>query len=570
MTIKLFPFQQEDTDKLKSKKSRLCANDPGTGKTYVGLALDEANRVGDGHPKVEIPRHAKTLIVAPKSVVNVWDQHCMDLTTNYVYVLDGDKQPAKARAEFLKDLCDKRKGGYFICHWDALRLLEPEINRRGVVFFHVIADEVHKAKNRKAQATRALKRLKTWYKTGLSGTPADNKPQDLWSILNWLWPNYYTSFWQFCKAYLIMEETEEGYKKMTGVNEQTIGHLRQEMAPWYTRRRKEDVLQDLPDKYYTRIWVTLDSKQRRAYDEMRKTMTAWVEEHQEELEHESPIIANAVVAQLIRLSQFAVGYVVPLRDENGEHMFKWVWPKLNSVFMRERGIKTRAQYNDYKRLHQANPEEGGAIKRYLYKMEEPSAKLDALMDILEDRLGYNEETGEWEGEQIVIFSQFRQAIDLLAKRLDKKKYPYGLLTGGVPQADRNKAVKDFQEGRVRVFAGTIKAGGVGLTLTAARTVIFIDRDWSPSVNLQAEDRLHRVGQKDAVEVIDLMARNSVDLGKKQQLSIKARHLQMLLGDKVDPALVISQLENEMKGLGERIQSVLEYTNGDEDEDEDQI
>lgn len=566
--INLLPFQEEDVQKLHTKKSRLCANDPGTGKTYIGIALDQMNREGKGHPKVEVMRNAKTLVIAPKSVVDVWDRHLMELTSDYIYVLDGNKQPAAARKEFLKDLLDKRKGGYFICHWDALRLLEPAINKKGIVFYHIIADEVHKAKNRKAQQTRALKKLKSWYKTGLSGTPADNRPHDLWSVLNWLWPNYYTSFHRFVRAYILTVVDEEtGYKKFAGVNPETIDLLRKEMAPWYTRRRKEDVLQDLPDKYYSRIWVELDPKQRRAYNEMKKTMTAWVEEHREELESESPIIATAAVAQLIRLSQFAVGYVVPLRDENGEHLYKWIWPKLHSPIMKQvYGVKTRAEYNEHKLQYADNPEEGGAVKRFLFTMNEPSAKLDALMELLENRISYNTETGEWEGEQIVIFSQFRQAIDLLEKRLVQKGYPYGILHGGVSQEDRTKAVQEFQSGRLRVFAGTIKAGGVGITLTAASTVVFIDRDWSPSINSQAEDRLHRIGQKNAVEVIDLMGRNTVDLGKRQQLALKVRHLQMLLGDTIDPELVIKELENEMAGLKNfELKSVLEYTNDDEEE-----
>ena len=565
MNIDLFPFQQQDVDQLKVKKSRLCANDPGTGKTYVGIALDQLNRQGDGHPKVPTVANAKTLVVAPKSVVDVWDQHLMELTDDYIYVLDGDLQPAKAREQFLKDLLDRRKGGYFVCHWESLRLLEKEINKKGIVFFHIIADEVHRAKNPKAQQTRALKKLKTWYKTGLSGTPADNKPHDLWSILNWLWPHYYTSFHQFVRAYILQETTDEGYKKFVGVNPDTIGHLRAEMKPWYTRRRKEDVLTDLPDKYYSRVWVTLTPQQRRAYDEMRKTMTAWVDEHKEEIEAQSPIIASAVVAQLIRLSQFAVGYVVPKRDENGEHIYKWKWPKLHSDFMREAGVKTREDYNAYKLKHKDDPESGGAVKVYQYEMIDPSSKLDVLMDIIADRMNYNKDTGEWEGEQIVVFSQFRQAINLLEKRLVQKGIPHGILTGGVSQADRAKAVQDFQAGHLRVFAGTIKAGGVGLTLTAASTVIFIDRDWSPSINGQAEDRLHRIGQKEAVEVIDLMARNTVDLGKKQQLSLKARHLQMLLGDTIDPELVIKNLEQEsLKGF--ELKGVLDYTGGDDDEE----
>jgi SNF2 family DNA or RNA helicase len=566
MKFELFEFQAEDVDKLKSKKSRLCGNDPGTGKTYVGLALDQLNRNGDGHPKVPVEKNMKTLIVAPKSVMSTWDEHCMELTEDYIYMIDTKKQPKRARELFLKDLLDKRKGGYFITNWDSLRLLEPEINKKGIVFFHIIADEVHRAKNRRAQSTRALKRLKTWYKTGLSGTPADNRPGDIWSILEWLWPSYYTSEQQFQKAYLLKEKTEEGYSKIVGVNPDTIPYLRKEMAPWYTRRRKEDVLKDLPNKYYTRIWVDLSPEQRAAYDQMRKTMVAWVQEHEEELE--SPLVAQVAVAQLTRLQQFADGYMVPRRDENGNHMYTWKWPKIGVVaeILGKRKI-TPQEYREYKKEFAPTldnpdmPMEGGAEKKFLYVMTDPSSKLDALMDLLADRLGYDKEGKTWNGDQIIVFSQSKQAIHLLQKRLEAHKIPHGIYTGDVSEEKRTTIRHRFQSGDLRVFAGTIKAGGVGLTLTASSTVVFIDRDWSPSTNGQAEDRAHRIGQLEAVKVIDLMARNTVDLGKKQQLSLKAKHLQMLLGDNVDQLTLGLELEKEEQS--ETIQSILQYTEEDD-------
>lgn len=509
--ISLFDFQQEDVTKLLPKKSRLVASDPGTGKTYVGIALDVDNRL---NREINVAgKYAKTLIICPKSVISVWDDHCMELTDQDVYVIDS-----KNRKQFVKDVMNKRQGGYFICHWEALRLM-PELQK--VQFFHIIADECHRAKNRKAQQTRALKKFKTTYKTGLSGTPADDKPQDLWSIVNWLWPNYYTSFWRFVKTYLIMETSDEGYQKVTGINERTLPRLHEEMRPWYVRRRKEDVLKDLPNKYYTRVWMDLDPKQRRAYDQMRKTMIAWVDSHKEEIEREDPLIAQAAVSQLVRLQQFACGYLIPKIDPlTGEQAFKWKWPKGTS--------------KEHKAKYKSNPEKGGAVKKFLWDMTDPSTKLDTLMDLIEDR----------DGESIVVFSQFKTVINLLEKRLISKGISYGLLTGDVSQEDRAKAVSDFQDGKIRVFAGTIKAGGVGLTLTKASTVVFVDRSWSPAINLQAEDRLHRIGQKEAVEVIDLMARNTVDLGKHQKLSMKWSNIQKILGDTVTPTLVLEDLQKE--------------------------
>lgn len=529
----LFQFQREDVLKLASQRSRLIANDMGTGKTYVGLALDLVNRqelresAKEGQEKFShmAADRAKTLIVCPKSVISVWDEHCMELTTLDVTVIDPKK-----RQQFLDDALNPKIGGYFICHWDSLRFLTDKDKVKGrktlqdVPWFHVIGDEVHRAKNRKAQMTRALKKIRPSYtlkftpkedspflpnktilfKTGMSGTPADNKPQDLWSILHWLFPfnRDYSSYWRFVNEYCVMERSPEGYFKMIGVQDENIKKLHTKMLPWYTRRRKEDVLTDLPNKYYSTLWVDLGSQQRRAYDQMKKTMVAWVGEHQEEIEQGDPIIAQAVVSQLVRLQQFAVGYVVPRKDKNGEPMYRW--DKKNEEW------------------------------KPLFDMVEPSAKLDVVMEILEDN----------PDEQFVIFSQFRTAIDLLQKRLEDKKITYGLLTGMVSQEDRAQAVQEFQSGRLRVFIGTIAAGGVGITLTAASTVIFIDRAWSPAINKQAEDRLHRIGQTEAVQVIDLMAKNTVDLGRRQKVAQKWEWIQKILGDKVDQNALALELKQE--------------------------
>src|SRR5262245_1457869 len=92
--MELFAFQQEDVDKLKSKRSRLIGNDPGTGKTYEGIALDQANRSGDGNNKQPVLDYLashkvlKTLVLCPKVAMDVWDEHLMDLTTDDIYLYD--------------------------------------------------------------------------------------------------------------------------------------------------------------------------------------------------------------------------------------------------------------------------------------------------------------------------------------------------------------------------------------------------------------------------------------------------------------------------------------------------
>lgn len=495
--LDLLAFQREDVEKLKTKRSRLIGNDPGTGKTYEGIALDLANRSGDGNAKVNLKDRfstgkLKTLIVCPKNALDVWDYHLGELTDLPVY-----RYSYATRHTFMRQAQDPKLYGYFIVNYDSVRINDLE-GLQQVNWFHIIGDEIHRIKNRKAQLTLAFKKLRACYKTGMSGTPADNKPTDLWSVLHWLWPSYFTSYWRFVKAYTIQEMSDDGYSKTTGVK--NLGHLHGLMKPWYVRRLKRDVLTDLPDKYYMRIMVELGPKQRKAYDQMKKTMTAWVESHQDEIEREDPIIAQAVVAQLVRLQQMTAGYIVPQLDEDGEQVQKFVHKK-------------------------HRPSEGTPCTELCawlpqWEMTDPSAKLDALMELLDDR-------GD---EPIIVFSQSKAVINLLGRRLAKKGITFGLYTGDTKQADRDQLVQDFQAGRIRVFAGTIKAGGEAITLTRASTVVFIDRWWSPSKNIQAEDRAHRIGQKNAVEIIDIMAKKTVDLGRHQAILKKWEWLKMLLGD----------------------------------------
>jgi SNF2 family DNA or RNA helicase len=404
------------------------------------------------------------------SVHDHWSRHLklFGFRDDQISIIDR-----KNRFPFVASLNDPRKY-FYICHYEALRLM-PEL--RDVRWFHVVADEVHRAKNRKAQQTRALKSLATTYKTGCSGTPADNKPQDLWSVINWLYPKTFTSYWRYIKTYCIEEVTPgrgTTFRKIVGVNPQTIPQLLAQMRPWYVRRLKSEVI-DLPEKVYTNMFVDLLPSQRRAYNQMRKDMIAWIGEHEDQ-----PLVAPVVIAQLTRLQQFALA---------------------------SPAIVT---------------EPGSMNGKRVVRLQEPSAKLDALMELVED----NEE------EAIVVFSQSRSMVELVAAKCTSKGITAGLYTG-MNKNVRDENVRQFQAGNMRVIAATIAAGGEGIELFRSSTCVFLDRHWSPAKNVQAEDRLHRIGQTSTVQIIDYIANNTVDLGRNQQIASKWSTLKQLLGDTVD-------------------------------------
>jgi SNF2 family DNA or RNA helicase len=509
VTVKLYDFQQELVDKLGKPNipSRLIGDEMGTGKTYESLAVDKVLRQSSGTTSWA-PR---TLIVCPLSVFNHWAAHLRAMQPNAtVYIIDRKNRPAFIRA--------LQSGGYthYICHWEALRLKDTKPAIRRVHWFHVIADEVHRAGNRKAQQTNALKALTTRYKTGASGSAA-TKVEGLWSVLNWLYPREWNSYWRYVNTYLEMETicrecggkslieggapvhvkgcTQQGgsFRKITGVHKAAMPSLHRYMEPYYMRRLKEDVLPDLPEKYYTQIDVDLYPRQRKAYDQMRKHMLAWVGE-QEDQEVSAPV----VIAQLVRLQQFALA--------SPDVTYK----KIIRRKERERAL-----------LEGRDPIPEEVMKIVL---EEPSSKLDALEDFADD-LG---------DEPLVVFTQSRSMVDLVAARLRRKAISVGRYRGEIPDAERDQSLVGFQRGDIQVFVGTIAAGGESIELQRSSTMVFLDRHWSPFRNKQAEDREHRDGQKNAVHIVDIVARNTVDLGRMQQIAVNLRHLKMLLGDKTDP------------------------------------
>ena len=450
--MELYDFQKDDVNFLKGLKSRLIANEMGTGKTLEAIELDRLN-VAPGE---------KTLIVAPLSTLkSTWEEHYKRMSGKRAIVIDS--QPTKdndrvPRSNFIRALSSKMYKVY-ICNWEALSLDGMEELQK-IHWGHVIADEAHRLKNRKTKQRKALMNIKEVdYRTAITGTPIMNSPDELWGILKWLYHDHpdWTSYWNFRNDFTV-QENYSGYKRIVGVK--NVERLKREMSKFTVRRTKKEVLTSLPDKYYSKIVVDLYPKQRKAYRQMKEDMITWLETQDGSV----PLAVPVVIAQFAKLQQFAVAY------SDGE------------------------------------------------KLTEPSSKIDTLMDLLSN---YTE-------KKFVVFSSFKMLIHLVEERLRKKGIKYVRITGEDSQSKRDKAIKTFQSNGAKVFLGTIGAGSEGITLTAADTVVFLDRDWTPARNAQAEDRLHRLGQTNAVQVIDIEAMDTIDQHKNDKLEFKKEFIRKVL------------------------------------------
>ena len=490
--VQLRDFQSTLVDRLGSPDllGRLVGDEMGLGKTYEALAIEARLRLANPARR-NVKR--RTLIIAPWSVHDMWRSKIREFMGPLTTIAVVDR---KNRTPFVNAVLDGQHD-YYIVHYEALRLRGMEV-LKSVSWFHVIADEIQRIKNPKAAQTRAFRKLKARYKTGLSGSMADDKPQDMWMPLHWAQPGLFPSggvknpLKRFRDDWCLTEEVEgrwigtnsqgdpihETYQQIVGLDPTKKDRFHATIAPFFMRRLKKDVLDDLPDKYSTVINVTLSPKQMRIYEQLRKEFQTWIGENEDQ---PLQLKRGQWFSRLTRLQQAALAYLT--------------WEDTGKI----------------------DPATKQPIKKV--KLIEPSAKLDQLVDFMKDVT-----------TRVVIFSNSRGMIGLVEDRLSKEGLLVGTYMGMMNEQVRVGNLRDFQAGKLDVFASTIKAGGEGIDLTTASTVMFLDRTWSPFRNLQAEDRCHRIGQKNAVEVVDFYANRTVDAKVRDVNIDKWAKLKELLGD----------------------------------------
>lgn len=257
-------------------------------------------------------------------------------------------------------------------------------------------------------------------------------------------PQEWPSRNKFIDRYCLASLNHWGALEVLGLRPETRDEFFALIEPRFLRRTKLEVLPELPAKTYSTRTVEMGSKQAKAYATMKKDMLALLDS--------GLLVETDPLVKLGRLVQIASA--MPVIDDNGD----------------------------------------------VVELAEPSCKVDALLDILD----------EAPGESVVVFAPSRKLIELCARVLERKKITHALITGSVKPAQRAYNVEQFQAGEAQVCLCTVGAGGEGITLTKASRLVFLGRSWSMVQNAQAEDRVHRIGQDAQVEIIDVVTANSVD------------------------------------------------------------
>lgn len=367
------------------------------------------------------------------------------------------------------------ESGIVIINYDILHKWQEKL--QAVEWDLVIADEAHYIKNPKARRTKQVTSIKARRKVLLTGTPIVNRPVELWPLIHYLDPKRWKSFWSYAKTYCNAYYNGYGWDFSGASN---LEDLQEKLrSTIMVRRLKADVLTELPPK--RRQVIELPANGASKYIAAEQSAFSRYEEQLAKLK------ARVELAKACEDEEEYRQAVEALR--NG----------------------ARAAFDEISKL----------------RHETALAKVPYVVAHLEDVL---------EAEQkVVVFAHHHDVIQSIATAFEDIAV---ILTGEQSLEERQAAVDRFQnDPSCRLFVGSIQAAGVGITLTAARTVVFAELDWVPGNMTQAEDRCHRIGQQNSVLVQHLVLEGSLDASLAKTLVAK----QEVIDRALDKASEITQV-----------------------------
>ncbi|MFV2061367.1 MAG: SNF2-related protein, partial [Gammaproteobacteria bacterium] len=402
----------------------ILADDMGLGKTVQTLAhllLEKEKK------RLDKP----CLILAPTSLMSNWRREAAQFTPKLkVLILQGSQ-----RHQYFSEIdqYDLIISTYPLLVRDHEILLAQE-------YHYLILDEAQVIKNPRAKAAQMARKVITRHRLCLTGTPMENHLGELWALFDFLMPGFLGDTKLFKQRFRTPIEKH-------GDAEQRLRLVRR-ISPFLLRRKKSEVITELPAKTEIIRSVALQSKQAALYESIRLSMEKKVRD----------VIAKKGLAR-------------------------------SHITILDALLKLRQVCCDPQLLSLAQA-----------KKVTESAKLEMLMEMLPELIE--------EGRRILLFSQFTKMLGIIEKKLTESNISYTKLTGQTRK--RDEVIEIFRDGKVDVFLISLKAGGVGLNLTEADTVIHYDPWWNPAVETQATDRAHRIGQDKAVFVYKLITENTLE------------------------------------------------------------
>ncbi|KAK2498133.1 hypothetical protein MC885_010527 [Smutsia gigantea] len=380
---------------------------------------------------------------------------------------------------------------------------------------YLIVDEGHRIKNMKCRLIRELKRFNADNKLLLTGTPLQNNLSELWSLLNFLLPDVFDDLKSFESWFDVTSLSETAEDIIAKEREQNVLHmLHQILTPFLLRRLKSDVALEVPPKREVVVYAPLSKKQEIFYTAIVNrtiaNMFGSIEKETVELSptgrpkrrtrksinyskiDDFPSELEKLISQMqpeVDRERAVVEMTIPIESE--------VNLKLQNIMMLLRKCCNHPYLIEYP-IDPVTQE--FKIDEGLVANSGKFLILDRMLPELKAR-----------GHKVLLFSQMTRMLDILMDYCHFRDFNFSRLDGSMSYSEREKNMHNFNtDPDVFIFLVSTRAGGLGINLTAADTVIIYDSDWNPQSDLQAQDRCHRIGQTKPVVVYRLVTANTID------------------------------------------------------------
>lgn len=447
LKTKLYPYQKEGIRFAFCAGKSIIADEMGLGKTIQAIGTAELMK---NHHFI-----SSVLIVCPTSLKYQWKKEIERFTDSKAVVVEGNHLVRKKLYEAEETY--KIVSYNSVCNdIKILKSLHTDF---------LIMDEVQRLKNWNTKISRNARHIQSEYAVILSGTPLENKLEELYSIMQFVDQFCLGPYYQFIDQTVVKSDTGKvvGYKNLNAIGERMKNVL--------IRRRKKDVALQLPGRMDKVLFVPMTEQQRDMHDEYQN-----------------------IVAQLV---------------------YKWTRTRFLSEKDRKRLLLLLSQMR--------------MICDSTYILDQKSrydTKVEETLNILKNVF----DSGD---EKVVIFSQWERMTRLIAKELDELGVRYEYLHGGVPSEARKNLVDNFTElPESRVFLST-DAGSTGLNLQVASILINLDLPWNPAVLEQRIARIYRIGQKRNIQVINLVASQTIEERMLSTLNFKTSLFEGILDNGED-------------------------------------
>ena len=462
----------------------ILGDEMGLGKTAQSVSLLQTLR---SYEKIDGP----FLIVAPLSTLGHWEREIGSWTDMYAVTYQGNADSRRIIIEHDWLAPERRKGEpryrfhVCLCNFETI-VMDPE-PLKAVRWRYLIVDEGHRLKNKNSQTLERMKDLRASRKLVLSGTPLQNHIREMWAILNFLEPSKFADEDDFLRRF--------GSLSSGGGTAEQVNRLNKLLKPHMLRREKADVLKNLPGMKETLLYVEITNMQKLCYRAVLERNRELLLRGAGNAGERGPAFNN--VSMMLRhvcnhpwiIKDVEEGALEQLESESERRGPRTPRERTDPEFWQKQLAKTRADDR----------------VRYTERLVQSSGKF-VLLDKLLPKLKSDD-------HRVLIFSQFTKVLDLMEEFFDARAWAFERLDGNLVGSERQKAIDRFSDkaSETFIFMLSTRAGGQGINLVSADTVIIFDPDWNPQNDLQAMARCHRIGQTKAVQVYKLCTKGTYEM-----------------------------------------------------------